>query len=280
LPINGAKGPVKNSCDSTAVSPSLVTLAIALGAWRWGYGNGRDAASYSRLIGYDAYACRALANVRHAAAVRAATRERGRLRFARDDRAGMPVMRDTITIEDVGTKPFLIHSIAALLVAGFREHWPDAWPTLDDAIVEVEASLEPGHISRVAIEDGEPLGWIGGMHDYDRVWELHPLVVREDRRNRGIGRILVEDLERLVAAEQGLTLRLGTNDDDAMTSVGGGDLYPNPLDHLAALTDRKGHPFGFYRRLGFVVTGIIPDADGLGKPDILMAKRVAGAFLR
>ncbi len=52
-----------------AALAALVTLAIAVGAWRWGYGNGWDAASNRRLIGYDAYACRALANVRHTATV-------------------------------------------------------------------------------------------------------------------------------------------------------------------------------------------------------------------
>ena len=32
------------------------------------------------------------------------------------------------------------------------------------------------------------------------------------------------------------------------------------------------HPFLFYRRLGYVVTGIMPDANGPGKPDIYMSK--------
>ncbi|MFN2459289.1 MAG: hypothetical protein ABR591_01150 [Candidatus Velthaea sp.] len=59
-----------------------------------------------------------------------------------------------------------------------------------------------------------------------------------------------------------------------MTSLGGVDLYPNVLEHLAALEDRKSHPFGFYRRLGYAVVGVVPDAEGFGKPDILMAKRV------
>jgi len=52
-----------------AALAAIVALAIALGAWRWGYGNGWNAANDRQLIGYDAYACRALANVRHAAVV-------------------------------------------------------------------------------------------------------------------------------------------------------------------------------------------------------------------
>ena len=35
-----------------------------------------------------------------------------------------------------------------------------------------------------------------------------------------------------------------------------------------------GHPFAFYRKLGFVLAGVLPDANGRGKPDIFMAKRL------
>ena len=52
-----------------AAVAAIAALTIAVVAWRWGYGNGWDAATYRRLITYDAFACRALANVRHAAAV-------------------------------------------------------------------------------------------------------------------------------------------------------------------------------------------------------------------
>jgi predicted acetyltransferase len=34
------------------------------------------------------------------------------------------------------------------------------------------------------------------------------------------------------------------------------------------------HPFEFYQKLAYVVVGIVPDANGPGKPDILMAKRL------
>jgi aminoglycoside 6'-N-acetyltransferase I len=35
------------------------------------------------------------------------------------------------------------------------------------------------------------------------------------------------------------------------------------------------HPYEFYQKLGYVIVGVIPDANGPGKPDILMAKSLA-----
>lgn len=169
----------------------------------------------------------------------------------------------------------MIDAIAAMLVAGFAEYWPDAWPDHEDGVEEVRESLEPGRISRVAVdEDGTVLGWIGGVHEYSCVWELHPLVVRPDRQGQGIGRALVQDLEAQVAARGGLTLRLGSDDDSNQTSLGGVDLYPNVWEHVATIRNLDRHPYEFYQKLGFVIVGVIPDANGLGKPDIMMAKRV------
>ena len=33
------------------------------------------------------------------------------------------------------------------------------------------------------------------------------------------------------------------------------------------------HPLGFWQRVGYTVVGVIPDAEGPGKPTILLAKR-------
>ncbi len=170
------------------------------------------------------------------------------------------------------------HQAAALLVEGFKEHWPNAWPDMSAALKEVQASFGPDRISRVAVDkDGSVLGWIGGISEYDgHVWELHPLVVHPDRRGKGIGRALVTDLEEQVRQRGGLTLCVGTDDEDNMTTLGGVDLYPNVVGHLASIRNLCGHPYQFYQKLGFVIVGVMPDANGPGKPDIYMAKRVGG----
>jgi aminoglycoside 6'-N-acetyltransferase I len=152
------------------------------------------------------------------------------------------------------------------------------WSAEDSALDEVRASLGPERISRVARgQAGEVLGWVAAQPGYDgRVWELHPLVVQPACQGQGIGRALVTDLEAQVRARGGITLYLGTDDEDNRTSLGGVDLYPDVLAQLAAVRSLKRHPFEFYRKLGFVVVGVLPDANGFGKPDIWMAKRVQG----
>jgi aminoglycoside 6'-N-acetyltransferase I len=170
-----------------------------------------------------------------------------------------------------------IHHTAKLLVAGFKEHWPDAWPELVSALEEVEDAFGDGRISRVAQDDnGQILGWIGAIREYDgHTWQLHPLVVHPAHQGRGIGRALVQDLEEIVRQHGGATIYLGTDDEDNMTSLAGIDLFPDVFQHIKQIKDLKGHPYQFYQKLGFVIVGVIPDANGPGKPDILMAKRVS-----
>jgi aminoglycoside 6'-N-acetyltransferase I len=169
-----------------------------------------------------------------------------------------------------------IQQVAALLVEGFQEHWPDAWPDLDSALEEVQASFGADRISRIAVDDtGTVLGWIGGIKQYDgNVWELHPLVVHSDCRGKGIGRALVEDLEAQVKERGALSIWVGTDDQDNMTSLAGVNLYPNIFEHIATIKNLRGHPYEFYQKCGFVIVGVMPDANGLGKPDIYMAKSV------
>ncbi len=170
----------------------------------------------------------------------------------------------------------LIKQAATLLVQGFKEHWPNAWPDMDTALEEVRRCLGPGRINRVAVhEDRTLLGWVGASREYQgHAWELHPLVVHPDHQRKGIGQTLVADLEIRVREQGGITMYLGTDDEDHMTSLSNVDLYPDVAGHIARVTNLRGHPYEFYQKLGYVIVGVIPDANGLGKPDIIMAKRV------
>src|SRR5207248_2225940 len=63
-------------------------------------------------------------------------------------------------------------------------------------------------------------------------------------------------------------------DDDVIAWIGALPIYGGRVWEV--------HPLGFYRHLGFVVTGVLPDANGPGKPDIFLCKRIggSGAFRR
>lgn len=172
-----------------------------------------------------------------------------------------------------------IEKAAVILFDSFKSDWPDAWPNLDATRQEVRQSLHPERICRAAVDqDGTLLGWIGAISQYDgRVFELHPLCVAAPYRHQGIGTLLVRDLESNVASLGGLTIYLGTDDENDLTTLSGVDLYDEPWRHIKEAKPISRHPLAFYRKLGFEIVGIIPDANGRGKPDIMMAKKIGGA---
>lgn len=168
----------------------------------------------------------------------------------------------------------LIQQAAQLLVDAFAEHWPDAWPTLKDGLKELSEMLEPERICRAAVDgNGNLLGIIGGISGYDgHVWELHPLAVQPSKQGQGVGRALVEDFEQQVRSKGALTVTLGSDDEDGMTSLADINLYENLWEKIRDIRNYKHHPYEFYQKMGYVITGVVPDANGIGKPDILMAK--------
>jgi len=175
-------------------------------------------------------------------------------------------------IDLLNTDNKYINEAAQLLIDNFH----DSWNTMDSAIEEVMESMEEDKISRIAVNhNDEVIGWIGGMPQYDgNVWEMHPLVVRKDFQSKGIGKLLVEDFENKVSEKGGVTILLGTDDENNRTSIGGIDIYDNYLENIENMKNIGKHPFEFYKKQGYIVVGTIPDANGFGKPDILMAKRV------
>jgi aminoglycoside 6'-N-acetyltransferase I len=153
---------------------------------------------------------------------------------------------------------------------------PTAYKAPGEAEAEVADVLgNPERFGFAALDGDDLVGWIGGIRGYFHSLELHPLVVDPARQRQGVGSRLLAALETRARAEGFLALHLGTDDDFGGTSLFGADLFPNVAGNIPGVTaTARGHPFTFYARHGFEVVGLLPDANGPGKPDILMAKRL------
>lgn len=164
---------------------------------------------------------------------------------------------------------------AAIVLMAALARAPSAWHDIEAARAQVASCFEnPKRLGFAAIEGDRLVGWIGAIRHSPHAFELHPLVVGPDWQRRGVGRLLVAALEEMARAAGATTIWLGTDDDFGGTSLFGKDLYPDVLNGLQSLRATAGHPFTFYQRLGFQVVGVLPDVDGPGCHDILMAKRI------
>ena len=152
-----------------------------------------------------------------------------------------------------------------------REAFPHSYS--DCAEEEVETCLNPDRIALIAVDSDEVVGFIGAIPQYGVTgWELHPLVVLAACQNTGIGSQLIQALESEVASRGGLTIYLGTDDEFGKTSLSQTDLFEDTFSKIVTIRNLNRHPYEFYQKMGYRIVGVIPDANGMGKPDIWMAK--------
>ena len=164
---------------------------------------------------------------------------------------------------------------ARVLFEAFAARVFDSWPTPESAEKEVAECTVDEFISIGLVEGGKLLGWAGLRPMYDYTWELHPLVVSPGAQGGGLGRKLLTELENR-ARGRGLTgIVLGTDDERNETSLAGKRLDgENIYTEMKRLRNTGSHPLEFYRKCGYIVVGVIPDANGEGRPDIWMWKKL------
>lgn len=96
-----------------------------------------------------------------------------------------------------------------------------------------------------------------------------------DCQRRGIGSALMAALEARARSEGVLTLFLGSDDDYGGTNLFGRALWPGVASHITGVeTTARGHAMSFYLRHGYEIVGLLPDVNGAGRPDIMLAKRL------
>lgn len=164
-----------------------------------------------------------------------------------------------------------IKQAASLLATCF----PDSYG--DSAMQEMKKCLSDDRLAFISLTGNEVVGFIGAIPQYGVTgWELHPLVVRPDVQKRGIGTALIRVLEREVAQRGGVTIYLGSDDEFGKTSLSGVDLYKSLHKKIKSIKNINEHPYEFYEKMGYKIVGVFPDVNGIGKPDIWLAKRVSG----
>jgi aminoglycoside 6'-N-acetyltransferase I len=168
------------------------------------------------------------------------------------------------------------HADAARILRDALAHLPSAYNAPGEAEAEVALRCADGDwLGHAALEGQRLTGWIGAIRTYSHGWEIHPLVVAPDCQRRGIGSALLAALETRACSEGVLTLFLGSDDDYGGTTLFGRDLWPDVASHVAATeATARGHALTFYRRHGYEIVGLLPDVNGAGRPDILLAKRL------
>jgi aminoglycoside 6'-N-acetyltransferase I len=108
---------------------------------------------------------------------------------------------------------------------------------------------------------------------YKQTWELHPLVVAKEYQNLGLGRRLLSELEAQAKAQGLIGIFLGTDDETYSTSLSQVTLTEaNLWAEISRIKNLNHHPYEFYQRCGYMITGVVPNANGPGKPDIWMWK--------
>lgn len=154
-----------------------------------------------------------------------------------------------------------------------KEAFPHSYS--DCAEEEISKCLSEERLAIAAIENDRLIGFVGAIPQYGiTAWELHPLVVSEAYRYQGIGTKLCGVLEQTLKEKGCLTIYLGSDDETGSTTLSNTDLFDDTFHKIKTIKNLKRHPFEFYQKIGYQIVGVIPNANGIGKPDIWLAKSI------
>ncbi|EMB2852338.1 TPA: AAC(6')-Ia family aminoglycoside 6'-N-acetyltransferase [Pseudomonas aeruginosa] len=180
------------------------------------------------------------------------------------------------SICDIAESNELILDAARMLKTTFLDIGNDSWPSIDSAIKEVEECIEDPNICLGICENSKLIGWIGLRPMYDKTWELHPLVVCTEYQGKGIGKKLINECENRAKEKGIIGIALGTDDEYSKTSLSLTEINEkNIFDEIGNIRNINNHPYEFYKKCGYMIVGIIPNANGKRKPDIWMWKDIS-----
>jgi aminoglycoside 6'-N-acetyltransferase I len=108
---------------------------------------------------------------------------------------------------------------------------------------------------------------------YKMTWEMHPLVVDSRYKRQGIGRNLIQAIEGIAKEKGVIGIMLGTDDEQFRTSLSRVTISKgNIWEEIKKIKNLRNHPYEFYEKCGYMIVGMVPNANGKNKPDIWMWK--------
>lgn len=174
---------------------------------------------------------------------------------------------------DLSAEPALHEEAASVLLDAFLARGIASWPNLESARKEIEDCVAKPNLCLGLLVNSKLAGWVGLRPRYEKTWELHPLVVAPGYQGQGVGTALMQLLEERARARGLIGILLGSDDENFETSLSQADISgSNALAEMQRLTNLRRHPYEFYQKCGYSVVGMIPNANGKNKPDILMWK--------
>lgn len=154
-----------------------------------------------------------------------------------------------------------------------KSAFPQAYAETSNAEMELLLADERVLLGAIDERNDKLVGMVGAIPQYGvTAWELHPLVVCEEYRGKGIGSELCNKLENMLREKGCLTIYLGSDDEYSQTTLADTDLFEDTFGKIARVKNIKNHPYEFYQKQGYKIIGVIPDANRLGKPDIWLGK--------
>ena len=151
------------------------------------------------------------------------------------------------------------------------------WSYSDQTLAkeELDELLSEEYLLYAYLLDTRVIGIVGARPAYgNTAFELHPLAVTQNSQRKGIGKLLMEHIEKEASKLGCITMFLGTDDEHFRTSLSEENLYDNFFEAIKNIKNYKDHPYTFYEKQGYKIVGVIPDANGYHKPDIMMAKSI------
>lgn len=158
-----------------------------------------------------------------------------------------------------------------------RQNHPRWLQDRERVLEEFARVTRPEGAARVLEREGRWIAWIAAAPTFPGIWKLHPLLVDPECQGQGAGRILVSAIEEAARERGARVMIVTTGDATEATNLSGIDLYPDVLGHLKKLAPRpgvEGHAVFFWQKVGYALSGVVPDSGGPRIPSFQLVKRL------